>query len=70
MPPVGSIDYYGRLEVAREADLATGDTVIFGFRPQVFVTRALVAPVSGIRSGKPEVEGIWTSDGRPAAWDR
>jgi predicted amino acid racemase len=66
MPPVGSIDYYGRLEVDGAAALATGDTVIFGFRPQIFVTRALVAPVSGIAAGKPRLEGLWTAAGRPA----
>jgi hypothetical protein len=39
-----------------------------GFRPQIFFTRALVAPVSGVASGDAKVEGIWCSDGRPADW--
>jgi len=41
-----------------------GYTVVFCFRAQVFYTRALVAPVSGIASGQPRVEGLFDSAGR------
>jgi predicted amino acid racemase len=41
-----------------------GDSVVFCFRPQVFYTRALVVPVSGIASGAPKVEGLFDSQGR------
>lgn len=43
--------------------------MIFGFRAPAFVTRAFVAPVAGMATAEPAVEGIWTSDGREAAWD-
>ena len=35
-----------------------------GFRPQAFVTRAFVVPVSGVKQGQPVVEGVFTGDGR------
>ena len=40
--PPSMIDYHEMLEQPRP--LATGETALFGFRPQIFVTRALVAP--------------------------
>jgi predicted amino acid racemase len=64
IPPPSMIDYYGQLDMAKHHDIRVGDTVVLGFRPQVFFTRAVVTPISGIASGKPVVEGIWTSDGR------
>jgi hypothetical protein len=45
-----------------------GDSVIFGFRIQAFVTRANVVPIAGLGTGTPEVRGIWSTDGRPAGW--
>jgi hypothetical protein len=56
------------LDPNEDKAIRTGDTVIFGFRPQAFVTRAYVVPVSGISTGEPTVEGIWTPDGREAKW--
>ena len=64
LPPAQAIDYYGILEPPSRP-VEPGETVIFGFRQQVFVTRALVAPISGIASGTPRVEGIWTAMGAP-----
>lgn len=61
IPPPAAIDYYGQLECRADP----GDTVVFGFRAQAFVTRANVVPVAGVRSGRPQVEGIWGPDGRP-----
>jgi predicted amino acid racemase len=60
------IDFYGRLAQTPGRTLAPGDSVLFCFRAQVFYTRSLVAPVSGIQSGTPRVEGLYTVDGRPA----
>jgi hypothetical protein len=40
-----------------------GDSVIFGFGPQAFVTRAHVAGVSGLASGRPVVEGVCDASG-------
>jgi hypothetical protein len=62
------IDYYGQLHPGGADQLEVGDTVIFGFRAQAFVTRAFIVPVAGIASGRPEVRGIWTADGRRTDW--
>lgn len=63
MPAPESIDYYATIPLPEGSPVAVGDTVIFGFRAQAFVTRALTAAVSGISTGNPHVEGIWASDG-------
>jgi hypothetical protein len=62
------IDYYGMLTPPDGRHIRPGDTVVFGFRIQAFVTRAYVVPISGVRSGQPEALGVWASDGRPALW--
>jgi predicted amino acid racemase len=59
-----TIDFYGRLTVNEDTTVHPGDSVVFCFRPQIFYTRALVAPVSGIASGKPKIEGLFDSQGR------
>lgn len=51
--PVENIDYYGALE--REVPMKVGDTVIYAFRTQIFVTRAHVAYVRGVGSLQPEM---------------
>jgi predicted amino acid racemase len=70
LPPPEAIDYYGMLDVTERHPVAVGDTVIFGFRIQAFVTRAFVVPVSGVQTGTPRVEGVWTVDGTEASWPR
>ena len=50
------------------APVRTGDSVVFGFRIQAFVTRGYTAGVSGISTGTPHVEGIWSADGSPNNW--
>jgi len=67
IPPPAMIDYYGQLDAADHPSIRIGDSVVLGLRPQIFFTRASVAPVSGISSGGAKVEDIWTSDGRPAS---
>ncbi len=47
------IDYYGRLE--QGPPVSIGDTAIYAFRTQVFVTRANVALVRGLHDGVPEI---------------
>jgi len=64
LPPPSDIDYYGILEPEAGRTVRCGDTVIFGFRAQAFFTRAWIVPVSGIASGSPTVEGVWSSDGQ------
>jgi predicted amino acid racemase len=56
-----NIDYYGMLTPGDKCNV--GDTVIFGFRAQAFVTRAHTAAVSGISEGKPVMEGIFDHAG-------
>ena len=68
IPDPAMIDYYGQLMPERHQRLAVGDTVIFGFRAQAFFTRAFVVPIAGVASGQPEVKGVWSADGRRAAW--
>jgi predicted amino acid racemase len=68
IPPPEAIDYYAQLDVGDAPGPRSGATVVFGFRPQAFVTRAYVVGVSGVSTGRPEVAGIWTTDGREAPW--
>jgi predicted amino acid racemase len=63
MPAPEAIDYYATIDVSGHAHTAPGDTVIFGFRPQVFVTRALTAGIAGVSTGAPRVVGVWAADG-------
>lgn len=53
-----AIDYYMEL-IPQENPVFVGDTVIFAFRTQVFVTRSEVAIVSGIHHGSPKIIGIY-----------
>jgi predicted amino acid racemase len=68
LPPPSMIDYYGMLTPPDGRTIRTGDTVIFGFRIQAFVTRAFVVPIQGVREGSPRALGVWAGDGRPALW--
>ncbi|CDQ40332.1 MULTISPECIES: alanine racemase [Virgibacillus] len=49
------IDYYGAIKKPDGFQVAIGDSVIFSFRTQIFVTRAHVALVEGIQSGTPKL---------------
>ena len=47
--PPENIDYYRLLDAPADgADVRLGDTVLFAFRTQIFVTRSTVAVVSGL----------------------
>jgi predicted amino acid racemase len=70
IPPPNAIDYYGMIDAAGPTKPAPGDSVVFGFRPQAFVTRAFVAGVSGLATEKPVVESISHSSGAKARWPR
>jgi len=61
--PANGIDYYGLLD-RRSAKVEVGDSVVFGFRVQAFVTRGYVVAVSGISGGHPEVAGVCDVGGR------
>ena len=68
IPEPAMIDYYGQLLPEPHHPIGIGDTVIFGFRAQAFVTRACIVPIAGVSRGELSVEGVWTPDGRPFAW--
>ncbi|GFN36761.1 YhfX family PLP-dependent enzyme [Tepidimicrobium xylanilyticum] len=57
-----NIDYYGGLKI-KDREVRVGETVIYAFRTQIFVTRSEVALVKGIKEGKPELMGIYDSLG-------
>ena len=57
-----NIDYYGALEIG-DKKVSIGDTVIYAFRTQIFVTRSEVALVEGIQDNKPKLIGIYDSLG-------
>lgn len=58
-----SIDYYGTLEI-EDNKASIGDTVVYSFRTQIFVTRSEVALVEGIQTGNPKVIGVYDSLGK------
>lgn len=64
IPDYSAIDYYAMID----ADSRPGDTVVFGFRGQAFVTRALVAGVQGVADGSPVVTGIENGFGDAVHW--
>jgi len=68
VPPPSMIDYYAMIDAIGARAPEPGDTAIFGFRGQAFVTRAYVVGVSGIASGQPKVDSIEYSNGMPASW--
>lgn len=53
-----AIDYTIGLHVGK-MPVEVGETVLFAFRTQIFVTRSEVAVVSGLHSGRPEIKGIY-----------
>ncbi len=68
IPEPSAIDYYGMIEASGSQKPCIGDSVVFGFRGQAFVTRALVAGVSGIKAGEPHVTSIENGFGDPVDW--
>jgi predicted amino acid racemase len=68
IPLPQAIDYYGMVDATGPVKPKVGDSVVFGFRPQVFVTRAYVVGVSGIGSSAPSPESIHDAHGRPVVW--
>lgn len=68
IPDYSAIDYYGMIDATGPVKPNSGDTVIFGFRGQAFVTRANVVGVSGVASGKPAVTTIENIFGQAIDW--
>jgi hypothetical protein len=61
--PAGEIDYYGSLTMPAGTTAQAGDTVVYSFRSQVFVTRAAVAVVEDLAAGG-RLVGIYDAHGR------
>ena len=68
IPSAASIDYYGMIDNRAEPKARVGDSVVFGFRAQVFVTRAYTVGVAGLSRGSPVVEAVHDAFGRVAEW--
>jgi predicted amino acid racemase len=68
IPPPSAIDYYGMIDAPHLANAAVGDTVVFGFRPQIFVTRAYTVGIGGLHDGEPRLGAIFDAFGRAADW--
>lgn len=60
----GAIHYYNVIRGARQAGVRPGDTVVFCFRPQSFVTRARTQAVAGLHSGSPEWRSRYDQEAR------
>jgi predicted amino acid racemase len=68
VPPPSMIDYYAMIDATGPNPPKPGDTAVFGFRGQAFVTRAYVVGVSGISKGQPKVETIENGFGEAESW--
>jgi predicted amino acid racemase len=68
IPPPSAIDYYGMIDAPDPGKAAVGDTVVFGFRPQIFVTRGYSVGISGLHGGEPRLGAIFDAFGRVADW--
>ncbi len=62
--PSEAIDYYGELKGHVDDGYTVGDTAIFAFRSQIFVSRAFVAVVSGIQQGQGRLLGLFNRSGQ------
>ena len=70
IPDYSAIDYYGMIDATGPNRPKTGDTVIFGFRGQAFVTRANIVGISGVATGTPAVTTIENIFGEVTGWPR
>ncbi|MDA4844477.1 alanine racemase [Hoeflea poritis] len=68
IPPPSAIDYYGMIDTSGPASPRPGDSVVFGFRGQAFVTRAFTVGISGISTGDPQVASIENIFGGTETW--
>lgn len=68
IPPPSAIDYYGMIDATGPNPPRTGDTVVFGFRGQAFVTRAHAVGIAGVSTGQPRVVSIENGFGQAEPW--
>lgn len=62
LDPAEAIDYYGNLYVDDIDSVEVGDTVVYAFRAQVFVSRCFVAVLSDVATN-PTVVGVFDRSG-------
>jgi predicted amino acid racemase len=60
-------DFYTTLRC--DSPIESGETVVFGFRPQIYTTRSRVAVVRGVGTGRDQVLGIFDRNGNLLAND-
>jgi predicted amino acid racemase len=65
MAPDGAIHYYCTLQITENHEVRVGDSVVFCYRPQTFVTRARTQAIAGIGSAKTELRGVYDQEARP-----
>ncbi|MCP4316912.1 MAG: YhfX family PLP-dependent enzyme [Hyphomicrobiales bacterium] len=68
IPPPSAIDYYGMIDTSGPVKPQAGNSVVFGFRGQAFVTRAFTVGISGVSTGAPKVASIENIFGVPENW--
>jgi len=68
IPVPAAIDYYGMIDATSPRRPEPGESVVFGFRGQAFVTRAHVAGLRGVATGEPRVTTIENGFGDPTGW--
>ncbi len=68
IPDYSAIDYYAMIDASPPREPHSGDSVVFGFRGQAFVTRAFVVGIRGVSAGCPRVTTIENSFGQPVLW--
>ncbi|MEM9577675.1 MAG: alanine racemase [Pseudomonadota bacterium] len=68
IPGYSAIDYYAMIDAEGETAPAPGDSVVFGFRGQAFITRAMVVGLKGVESGNPQVTTIENGFGELVDW--
>ena len=68
IPPPAAIDYYGMIDASGPSAPRAGDTAVFGFRGQAFVTRAYAVSISGVATGDPTVVSIENCFGQAEPW--
>jgi predicted amino acid racemase len=64
LDPADAIDYYGTLHPAASRAVDVGNTVVYAFRAQVFVSRCFVAVIRDVATS-PEVLGLFDRNGFP-----
>lgn len=62
--PLGALHYYVRLRSVGGHDVRVGDTVVFCFRAQAFMTRARTQTVLGLSQGRSELGGRYDIEAR------